>query len=282
MHEHPITQYDMSPLADGTPPQCACVLVASTKDNIPERLHSLLIRESQKAISLRGCFTIALSGGSLPSFLSGLEISFQNVSVDPQWHKWHILLADERCVPINDEDSNMGSLTTELFRYVAIPQEQIHGLDESLLEKSVEIQADAYESKLRSALLHSDGMLDMALLGFGPDGHTCSLFPGHSLLLERQRWISGLDDSPKPPPKRITMTLPFLNDYTRNVVFCGAGSSKQDVLRQVFGSFVEVGQPGSDHHVRMNICDLPCSMVRPREELYWVVDADAMPTIPRS
>ncbi len=272
----------MAPVVDSTTPQYACVLVASTKDEFPERLHSLLIRESQKAISLRGCFTIAMSGGSLPSSLAGLDISFRNLSVDPQWRKWHILLADERCVPISHEDSNMGALTTELLRHVAIPPEQIHGLDESLLEESVGIQAEAYESKLRSALLHSGGMLDMALLGFGPDGHTCSLFPGHSLIQERQRWISGIDDSPKPPPRRITMTLPFLNEFTRNAVFCGAGSSKQEVLRQVFSTYVEGGRPGADHYVRMNIGDLPCSMVRPQEDLFWVVDVEAMPVISRS
>ena len=272
----------MSPVVDSTTPQYARVLVASTKDEIPERLHSLLICESQKAINLRGSFTIALSGGSLPSSLAGLDTSFRNMSVDPQWHKWHIVLADERCVPISHEDSNMAALTTEFFRHVAIPQEQIHGLDESLLEKSVGVQAEAYESKLRSALLHSGGMLDIALLGFGPDGHTCSLFPGHSLLQERQRWISGLDDSPKPPPKRITMTLPFLNEYTRNAVFCGAGSSKQEVLRQVFSSDGEGGLSAADHSVRINIGDLPCSMVRPQEDLYWVVDDEAMPIISRS
>jgi 6-phosphogluconolactonase len=270
-----VSQCVVAPI-DGTTLQYASVLVTPTKDDIPDRLHRVLIRESQKAIRLRGCFTVALSGGSLPSFLSGLDISFQHVCVDPQWNKWNVLLADERCVPTSHDDSNMGALTKELLHHIGIPSAQIYGIDESLLEAPAGIQAQAYESKLRSALSKSGGMLDLALLGFGPDGHTCSLFPGHALLQERYRWISGLEDSPKPPPKRVTLTLRVLNEYTRIVVFCGAGSSKQNVLERIFG--VIEGRHGLDFHVCMNIGELPCSMVRPRDELYWIVDRDAMPT----
>jgi 6-phosphogluconolactonase len=260
-----------------TAPQHALVLVADTKKDIPSRLLPLIVQHSQKAIQKRGIFTIALSGGSLPSLLSSLEEMFTHLSVDPHWSKWHILLADERCVPLAHEDSNLAAIQKNLLDSIPIPDSQIHGIDESLLEAPTSVQAKAYEAKLRTVLAKAGGMLDLAVLGFGPDGHCCSLFPNHALLTERILWVAGIDSSPKPPPKRITLTLGILNEWTRNVIFCGAGASKQPILQQVFER-AEVRQ-GPDCHVRIatNPAPFPCAMVTPQDHLAWVVDAEAMP-----
>ena len=61
--------------------------------------------------------------------------------------------------------------------------------------------------KLLSFVLGPDGALDVALLGVGPDGHVCSLFEGHAALDEQERLAVAVTDSPKPPPRRITLTL---------------------------------------------------------------------------
>jgi 6-phosphogluconolactonase len=81
--------------------------------------------------------------------------------------------------------------------------------------------------------------LDIALLGVGPDGHVCSLFPGHPLLLERERSVAPIEDSPKPPPRRLTLTLPAL--WSAEVLVVAAlGEGKAAVLRDA------LEDPGSE------------------------------------
>jgi 6-phosphogluconolactonase len=104
-------------------------------------------------------------------------------------------------------------------------------------------------------------VFDLILLGMGPDGHTCSLFPGHELLSESDRWVAYLDDSPKPPAKRITFTYPVINHAYR-VAFVVSGESKQDMLHSVLDEPEE---------------GLPCSRVRPASPglVFWFADAAA-------
>lgn len=64
----------------------------------------------------------------------------------------------------------------------------------------------------------------------GPDGHTCSLFPNHPLLTVDNVWIAPIDDSPKPPPKRVTMTYPLINN-ARVCLFAMSGEGKADMVK---------------------------------------------------
>lgn len=97
--------------------------------------------------------------------------------------------------------------------------------------------AQDYEEKLKGLWTEepgsaSYGMSDCLLLGVGPDGHTCSLFPGHYVLDVTDRWVTNIEDSPKPPPARITLTYPFINKAT-NILIAGKGKEKWSILDQI-------------------------------------------------
>jgi len=262
----------------------AKLVKASTKSSIPESLHPEIIKACSTALSDHDCFTIALSGGSLPSFLSSISSSFDSQKIDPQFSKWHVCLADERIVPSSSDDNNLKCLREKFLDHVPIPLGQIYGIDEAYNkfyaedEKSLSMLSQNvaawYEDVIKVVLAKSGGTLDCAVLGFGPDGHTCSLFPGHDLLEENTKFVACIDDSPKPPPKRITLTFRVLNS-TSCVIFCGAGSSKGPILNGIF-EHVKSRNDGSFDVTMMETVQFPCGMVRPKDgAVIFVVDSDA-------
>ena len=235
--------------------------VLSTIEELGEAAAVHVSRLSAEAVAARECFTVALSGGSLMRLLSPPLVAESRRS-QIEWSAWHVFWADERCVPLTDADSNYRLARETLFDLVEIPQNQIHPIDDTLDPVAA---AGSYQSELaRMFRPGANGMprFDLILLGVGEDGHTASLFPGHPLLEERERWAVPVLDSPKPPRQRITLTLPVIN-AGRQVVFLTAGGGKAAVLRQVLETDVPPGE-------------LPAQMVRPADgEVHWFVDEAA-------
>jgi len=233
-----------------------------TKDELILSLAAFIIKAQKEALDKRGKFTVALSGGSLPNMLKGLIGNNQ-----VKWNFWQVFYADERVVPLDDLDSNHNACAKALFSQVPIPQQNIHTIDPTHLDNLEEL-SDAYEKDLIREFAMKDSarfpVFDLILLGMGPDGHTASLFPDHPLLLEDDRWVAPIEDSPKPPPKRITLTLPVINHAAR-IGFVAAGKEKKQVLKAVLDS------PGTEGS------KLPASRVKPvyPGHLYWFVDDQA-------
>jgi len=242
------------------PPPSAPILVAfQSPDELVDGLAQFVVKAQKETIDKKGRFTVAISGGSLPKMLRGL---IGNTHI--KWDRWHIFYVDERVVPLDHPDSNHKACTEALYSKVPIPPDNIHTIDAALLDNLEEL-SDAYEKDLIREFAQKDAarfpVFDLILLGMGPDGHTASLFPGHELLSEGDRWIAYLEDSPKPPPKRITFTYPVINHAAR-IVFVAAGKEKADMLKNVL-DHPELG--------------LPSARVKPAfpGQLYWFVDDPA-------
>jgi 6-phosphogluconolactonase len=212
-------------------------------EELTDALAAYITKIQREAVNKKGRFTIAISGGSLPKTLHGL-IGRPGVT----WDKWHVYYADERVVPLDHEESNHGLCVRELYSHLggALPANQIFHLNPDLLD-DIEELTDDYESKLITEFANKDSarfpVFDLILLGVAPDGHTASMFPGHSLLTEASRWVVYVEDSPKPPPKRVTITLPVMN-HASHVAFVVTGVEKQKILKDVL-DHPELGLPGS-------------------------------------
>jgi len=228
---------------------------------------SLHVAQAAEASSVaRGRFCVALSGGSLIEIISPV-LSTAPLRNRIDWSVWQVFWADERWVPPISPDSNFGLARRLLLSQVGVPEGHIHTVDDS---KNPDEAARNYEAKIRRTLHVETGAFprfDLVLLGLGEDGHTASLFPGHPALIENSRWVVPVFNAPKPPPVRITMTLPVINS-ARQVVFVAAGSGKAGVAAEVL--HLSAGRPS-----------LPARMVKPTAgEVHWFVDQDAAAGLP--
>ena len=227
---------------------------------------------SAEAIAARGSFHVALSGGSLPEILANAILD----PVDASGHRkprldvsaWHWWFADERCVKRDDDDSNFAEAKKKLFTFLpAIEPARMHAIDESKCDAPADA-ARAYESELHRVL--PDGVLDCVLLGMGPDGHCCSLFPGHALLEYSDALIAPITDSPKPPPCRITFTYPLLT-RARASIFVITGAGKAEALKTVINQRNSKVEPQSKEFKEF----LPSARVRSQRTMFLVDKAAA-------
>ncbi|KAK3388174.1 glucosamine-6-phosphate isomerases/6-phosphogluconolactonase-domain-containing protein [Sordaria brevicollis] len=236
-------------------------------DTLATALRSYVISCQEAGIERHGVFKVGVSGGSLPKTLAqALLPPAKDESDKVKWESWEIFFADERAVPLTHEDSNYALLKKELLDKLpeGTQQPTVHTIDESVLDDTQEL-ADRYEQTLVRSFASRDSVklpiFDLLLLGCGPDGHTCSLFPGHELLREAEAWVSPIEDSPKPPPRRITLTLPVVTHSVR-VAFVATGGGKKEIMKDIF----EEGK------------GLPCALVNEAtgERCSWFVDNPAV------
>ena len=163
---------------------------------------------------------VALAGGSSPQRAYELL-----AAVEGSWAHVHLWLGDERCVPEDDPEANVRMVRESLLAGAREGAPVLHAVS------SPEVPEDAAWLYGREVVEHMpDGVFDVVLLGMGPDGHKCSLFPGHPVLDVREAPVAPVHDSPKPPPERVTLTLPVVR-RARFTLLLATGSGKRDALR---------------------------------------------------
>jgi 6-phosphogluconolactonase len=179
--------------------------------------------QARAAIAARGRFSCALPGGSVA------EAFFPVLASAPvAWGEVDFFWGDERAVGPADPDSNYALASRLLLAAVEAGPERVHRMAGE--SPDLEAAARAYAGEMLR-VLGDPPRLDLIVLGVGPEGHVCSLFPGHRALAERGRWVAAVSDSPKPPPRRITLTLAALAQ-ARALCVAAFGEAKAEAMRQ--------------------------------------------------
>ena len=182
-----------------------------------ERLGSEVTREADRAYAGHLSFAMAIPGGSLVPTL-------KNVSLD--WERSHVFWVDERAAPPDSPDSNFGLAWKLWLEPAKANPAAVHRMPAD--NPDLNAAAIAYSGEI-VRVLGPEPLLDVVLLGVGPDGHVASLFPGHPALSETRELVLPIVDSPKPPPRRLTLTMPILARAGRLIVMA-LGESKADVM----------------------------------------------------
>lgn len=212
-----------------------------------------------EAIAARGKALIVLTGGG-----TGIGLLKHLGSRTVDWSRVHLFWGDDRYVPSNDDERNEKQAREALLDHIDIPGGNIHPMPASDGRFGADLDgaARAYEQTLaaNSETGEPTPVFDVHLLGMGGEGHINSLFPHTPAVLETRRMVVGVDDSPKPPPRRITLTLPAVR-RSRQVWLVVSGEAKADAVAAAVG--------GADP------ADVPAAGAIGIEATFWLLDAAA-------
>ena len=176
-----------------------------------------LLLTAADCVASRGCFHLVLAGGATPAPL------YQQLAQasDIRWPDWHIYFSDERCLPAGDPARNDSMARTRWLDHVAIPERQIHPIAAELGCRQGALDYDR--------LLQHSPHFDLVLLGLGEDGHTASLFPEDGETPTGFTLARPVQQAPKAPAERVSMTAQCLN-RTDRAWFLAAGDHKRDIV----------------------------------------------------
>lgn len=219
----------------------AQIYTSSTSPEVAKSVAAFVLKHQDEALAQTGTFKIAVSGGSMGKVLKAGLVDNADAAGKVQWDKWEIFFSDERLVPLDHADSNYGLLHESVLKYVDGAKPKVHTIDATLLTgtdgqlEGADEQKDVAIAAAYADLLPTNLKVDLVLLGCGPDGHTCSLFPGHALLKETEKTVALIRDSPKPPPRRISFTFPVLAK-SGAIAFIAEGEGKAPVIDEIFNN----------------------------------------------
>jgi 6-phosphogluconolactonase len=220
-----------------------------------------LIDVIDAAVAARGRALVVLTGGGNGNRILRYLAAHEK-RVD--WAKVHLFWGDDRYVSEDDDERNDKQAGEALLDHVDIPARNVHPMPASDGEFGNDLAAAAlaYEQLLAANAEPGDPApnFDVHLLGVGPEGHINSLFPDTPAVRETTRLVVGVEDSPKPPPQRITLTLPAIQ-RSREVWMLVSGEEKADAVAAAIG--------GADP------VSVPAAGAVGREDTVWFLDTQA-------
>ena len=224
--------------------------------------------------------TVVLTGGTVGiGTLKAVADSPAAPAVD--WAKVNFWWGDERFLPAGDPDRNTTQAFEALLSHIQVDPDRIHEPGSSDDFGSPEEAAEDYARRLREAASaeHAADMaddrpeepaalprLDVVLLGVGPDAHIASLFPEQAGIREKVRTVVGVRNSPKPPPLRVSLTLPAINTASE-VWMVVAGEDKAGAVGLALAG--------------ANPVQVPASGPRGTSRTLWLIDENAASRVPQ-
>jgi len=209
--------------------------IFDTEDQVLDALAEHFVAIANEAISARGKFSVALSGGNSPKKLYELLASAYHDRLD--WEKVYFFFGDERNVPQTDKDSNYLMAKNALFVPLMIDTGHIFPVDTSLSPADA---AEKYEDEIDEFFDEDEMSFDLVLLGLGDNSHTASLFPYTPVLHDR---LPGVKDVFLTDQQvyRITLNAPMINE-ARHIAFLVYGEGKAIAVQHVLEDEEDIEQ----------------------------------------
>jgi 6-phosphogluconolactonase len=219
----------------------------------------------------RGAASLVLTGGS--TGIGVLRELRELPALDAvDWSKVELWWGDERFLPAGDPERNETQAREALLDHVSLNPELVHPMPAAGGEfgDDVDAAAAAYAELLaRRARPEDHGptpTFDVCLLGVGEEGHVASIFPGSPAVYETERTVVGVHGSPKPPPTRVSLTLPAIRRATE-VWLLTTGESKAAAVAMAISGAGEVA--------------VPAAGARGSRRTLWLLDRAAASKLPR-
>jgi 6-phosphogluconolactonase len=229
-----------------------------------------LVTRLVDAVAARGHASLVLTGGGIGTrVLAELAAAPARDAVD--WRHVDIWWGDERFMPAGDPERNETGAREALLDHVDASPDRVHAMPPSDGPDGPDPEAAAarYARWLLGASRPEDHSsvpsFDVLLLGIGPEAHVASLFPGMPALYEEERTVVAVHGSPKPPPTRLTLTLPAIT-AAREVWIIASGADKAGAIRLALSSAGPV--------------QVPAAGARGRQQTLFLLDRDAAARVP--
>ncbi|MCX4232760.1 6-phosphogluconolactonase [Streptomyces ortus] len=248
------------------------LVVHRDKELMAQAAAARLITKVVDAQASRGHASVVLTGGRNGNgLLAALASAPARDAVD--WSRLDLWWGDERFLPEGDPERNVTQARDALLDSVPLDPKRVHAMPASdgPWGGDVDAAAEAYAAELASAAgpenHASVPSFDVLMLGVGPDTHVASLFPELPAVRETERTVVGVRGAPKPPPVRVTLTLPAIR-AAREVWLLAAGEDKAEAAAIALSGAGEIQAPAAG--------------ARGRARTLWLLDAAAASQLPRA